>query len=320
MSKLLTITIPTYNRAEMLDAQFGRILNDIKGFENDCDILVNDNCSTDNTREIVNKWQLTFNELGISFKNYRHDHNIGGMLNIIGSIHSATGTYVWTLGDDDEIAPGTLPYIVHLLKKYSGLSLIMLDGIGRDANTMEIKHERFFDSTSDKPMNGAPQFEHFLENAIGGVMFISAMIYKTVFVQEALASWPSSNKNLASQAYWVAFCAARGDFIVTPTLHTLCVMGIGFTDKDKHWFFKIKFTDVPEVYMRLMLAGYSRHFCYRNVTFNLKSLASYRVFIGGVRREFGFTIRAYLRYLRCVLMARRLYITLGSLEKIKEKM
>ena len=304
----------------MLDAQFTRLADEIKGYENECDIVVNDNCSTDNTAEIVAKWQLIFEQQGICFTSNRTEHNIGGMPNIAGSIRAATGTYVWTLGDDDETAAGTLAHIIGLLKKHSTLSLIMLDGIGRDANTMEIKHHRFFDSTSEIPFNGAAQFEHFLESAIGGVMFISAMIYRTSLAQEAIASWPTSYNNLAGQAYWTAYCAARGSFIVTPTLHTVCVMGIGFTDKDRFWFFKIKFTDVPEVYMRLMLAGYSLDFCYRNVIYNLKSVASYRVFIGACRRWFRYSISFYSKYLRCVMRSRKLYKALNALETVKQRM
>ncbi|MGC3943251.1 MAG: glycosyltransferase [Chryseolinea sp.] len=319
MSRLLTITIPTYKRAQMLHDQFAWLSEELRGHEQHCDIVVSDNCSPDHTTDVIVKWRSEFVRREIPFTNYRHAENIGGMANIVASINAATGTYVWTLGDDDEINRGTLPYILKLLKRHSSLSLIMLDGIGRHAHTMEIKHPRFFDSTSDEPFHGAESFEHFLEDAIGGVMFISAMIYKTAIVQEALASWPTSKDNLAAQAYWTAYCAARGSFIVTPTLHTVAVMGIGFTDKDRFWFYKIKFTDVPAVYMRLMLAGYSLDFCYRNVTFNLRSFASWRVLIGALRRWFSFSVGFYYRYLKCVMMSRRLYYSLSFLEKVKTR-
>lgn len=319
MSRLLTITIPTYNRDQMLHDQLSWLSEELKGYEQECDIVVHDNCSTDNTSNVIDKWRAVFAVRGIPFTHYRHAENIGGMANIIASINAATGTYVWTLGDDDKITNGTLAYILKLLKKHSQLSLIMLDGIGQHAHTLEIKHPRFFDSATDEPYHGAACFEHFLENAIGGVMFISAMIYKTVIVKQALASWPTSKDNLAAQAYWTAYCAARGSFIVTPTQHTVCVMGIGFTDKDRFWFYKIKFTDVPAVYMRLMLAGYSLDFCYRNVTFNLRSVASYRVFIGALRRWFRFSVGFYYRYLKCVFLSSRLYYSLAFVERVKTR-
>lgn len=315
--KLLTIAIPSYNRAGLLNDQLTRLSNDMKGFEDDCDIVVNDNCSTDNTPGIINGWHLIFQELGITFTANNQDHHIGAMANVVASLNSATGDYVWTLGNDDVIQPGTIPYIVGLLKKYGNLALIMLDGIGRDQQTMEIKHECFFDSTTDKPVDGASKFEHFLEHGLAGVLFISNAIYNTKLVKEALISWPNSSDNLAAQAYWVAYCAARGSFIVTPTRHTETAMGIGCTDLDKHWHLKIKFTCVPEVYLRLMLAGYSRVFCLKNITANLRSMGAFRVLMGGMRRWFAFSINSYFDYLRFVLLAIRLNFTLSRLEKLK---
>ncbi|GCL41722.1 glycosyl transferase family protein [Dolichospermum planctonicum] len=45
MQKLLTIAIPTYNRAELLDKQLTWLSRAIKGFKTECEILVFDNCS-----------------------------------------------------------------------------------------------------------------------------------------------------------------------------------------------------------------------------------------------------------------------------------
>jgi hypothetical protein len=44
MNKLLTIAIPTYNRADLLDKQLTWLSQGIKGFESECEILVSDNC------------------------------------------------------------------------------------------------------------------------------------------------------------------------------------------------------------------------------------------------------------------------------------
>ena len=92
-------------------------------------------------------------------------------------------------------------------------------------------------------------------------MFISSAIYDTKLAKEALQNWPDSHKNLAAQAYWVAYCAAGGGFVVTADLKTECAMGIGFTDKDPKWSFKLQFRDMPEVYLKLMKSGYSKKFC-----------------------------------------------------------
>ena len=44
MQKLLTIAIPTYNRAALLDKQLAWLATAIKGFESECEIIISDNC------------------------------------------------------------------------------------------------------------------------------------------------------------------------------------------------------------------------------------------------------------------------------------
>lgn len=298
MSKLLTISIPTYNRAEMLDAQLTRLSAELEGFEDDCDIVVSDNCSTDGTADVIAKWHRRFKGR-LTFTTNRHTHNIGGMPNIAYCIQQATGTFVWSLGDDDPIQRGTVQYIVGKIKEHSGLSLILLNGYGRDKRTNQILQERWFDSTSDKPSgNSVSEFEVFLEKHMGGVLFISSAVYRTKLVHRAFASWPNSAKNLASQAFWVAYCAARGSFIVTPTLYTECAMGIGFTDKDPKWIFNIVYRAIPEVYIRLMKAGYSRRFCFRMLLQNIKSDSAWRVLLGGFVRWPGYAASGLAYYVR----------------------
>ena len=41
--KLLTIAVPTYNRAELLDKQLAWLAQAIQGFESECEIIISDN-------------------------------------------------------------------------------------------------------------------------------------------------------------------------------------------------------------------------------------------------------------------------------------
>lgn len=300
MAKLLTISIPTYNRARMLAGQFEWFAAEIKGYEAECDLVINDNCSTDDTEQVVAKWtealgsnvQVTYN---------RHQKNIGGMANIVHCLNAATGKFVWSLGDDDPIEKGTLSYLVSILKKHEDLSLVLLNGYGRDTNTGKIIHERWFESDSDEPRtNSAREFQHFLSRNMGGVLFISSAVYKTDVVKKALLTWPDTAKNLASQAYWVAYCAVHGTFIVTPKLYTECAMGIGFTDKDPQWMFKMAFMGIPEVYLKLMGVGFSRRFCFSRMVENFRSVNGWRILFGSFKRWFPFTTKGFIFYLSCV--------------------
>jgi hypothetical protein len=213
------------------------------------------------------------------------------------------------------IKKGTAPYIVTLLKRYENLSMVMLDGVGVDQITGEVKYERLFNSTTDKPSNGVSDFEHFLEHTMAGIFCISSAIYLTRLVQEACKTWPNSHQNYAAQVYWVAFCAARGNFVITPSQHTEVAIGIGFSDTDKRMSLKLTFMGVPEVFMTLMESGYSRSFCLKKVYANLFSLASYGVLAGGMRRWFSFSVGAYAKYLSVVFKAPFVAVLQGSSRK-----
>ncbi|HMG92566.1 MAG TPA: glycosyltransferase family 2 protein [Chryseolinea sp.] len=318
MAKLLTISIPTYNRASMLDAQLNWLSAELEGFEDECDIVVSDNCSNDSTADVIANWRRRF-EGRISFTTNRNDHNIGPMANIVYCIGQATSKFVWSLGDDDAIERGAIQYIVGKVKEHAHLSLILLNGYGRDVNTNKILQERWFDNTTDKlSIDGASEFETFLEHHMGGVLFISSAVYRTDLVHQAFAVWPDSANNMASQAFWVAYCAARGSFIVTSTLFTECAMGIGFTDKDPKWTLTIAYRAIPEVYIRLMRSGYSRRFCFNMMLHNVKSFSMWRVMAGGIRRWPLFATRGLVYYIRGLIVGAILFLCRDNKEIIDD--
>lgn len=113
--KLLTIAIPTYNRGEILKKSIIRLLNEIKGFENKINILISDNCSNDETKNIVKKIIDNGNSLDYNC----NAKNLGMDGNFIYCFKNAKSKYVWLLGDDDLIKKKSLKKIVKLLENYN---------------------------------------------------------------------------------------------------------------------------------------------------------------------------------------------------------
>jgi len=114
---LLTIAIPTYNRANYLDLCLRRIGEEIKklseGSSHLIDVYVSDNASSDNTLEIISKYQsLNLYALRV----VRNNINIGPDKNIAQCYDSAISPYVWILGDDDVILPGSLAKVLSILQ------------------------------------------------------------------------------------------------------------------------------------------------------------------------------------------------------------
>jgi abequosyltransferase len=307
MSKLLTISVPTYNRADHLDRQLTWIASEILGYEDDCEIIICDDCSTDKTQEILEMWRSALAPK-ISFTYHSNEENIGEMANIVSCLRKATGKFVWSLGDDDSVQNGTLGYLLSKIQEHSDLSVILLNGVGRDIETNKVVTESFFDSTTDRPStNSASEFEHFLECGLGGVLVISSAVYRTSLLRKAFLTWPDSARNGASQAYWVAFCAARGRFIVTPSVYTEYAMGTGSPDNDPQWIFNMIFYGIPDVYLRLMQSGYSRRFCLSMILRNLRSSNSWRILFGSLKRWPMFTTRGFIHYIRDIAIATWLF-------------
>lgn len=300
MNKLLSIVIPTFNRAALLEQQLSWLETAIQGFEAECEIIISDNCSTDNTQEIIKKWQPIFSKT--TFKSYRNQENIGLMPNIAFCIQAATGKYVWTVGDDDPIQDNALSFLLKTIKQNPATALIFLNCYGRDKLTNKITVERWFNSDSDTPLNnGKAALQRYLKESFGGVLFMTATVYKTALVQRALQEWPSSCKNLASQAYWTSFCATHGSVIVTKDNYLECTMHASYLEKDPKWSIMMRYRYIPEVYVKLLEIGYSKTFCWQMILQNIITKSDWIIFLGALKRWPILAINVIISYLVLIL-------------------
>ena len=146
------------------------------------------------------------------------------MANIVSCLRKATGKFVWSLGDDDLVQNGTVGYLLSKIKEQSNLSLILLNGFGRDKLTNKIVTERFFDSVTDCPStNSVSQFEHFLDSCMGGVLFISSAVYRTNLVHKGLFNLAGFCKELSFSGFLGGILCCTGKFYChTVSLHRMC--------------------------------------------------------------------------------------------------
>lgn len=108
-SPVLTFAIPTYNGAEFLAGAIDSIINEVAAekFE-DVEVLISDNCSTDGTREIAEKYQAAYPG---RVRYRRNAVNAGYDRNVDRAVREAKGEYVWLIGDDDYLSPGAVAVI-----------------------------------------------------------------------------------------------------------------------------------------------------------------------------------------------------------------
>jgi len=110
---ILTINIPTYNRAGYLARCLNSIHTQLNGdIADKIKVGVFDNASPDNTGEIV---ALAIAG-GLAIEYVRNASNIGPDNNIKQAYLSAKSKYVLVLGDDDVLLPGLLSYLVAMLQ------------------------------------------------------------------------------------------------------------------------------------------------------------------------------------------------------------
>lgn len=98
---LLTIALPTYNRARYLDRFFEHHLTAFGALGIDFEILASDNCSTDATPEIIAKWAARDSRI----RAVRQSENIGGYGNFLYCYRQSRGQFAIWVGDDDLLIP-----------------------------------------------------------------------------------------------------------------------------------------------------------------------------------------------------------------------
>lgn len=113
---LLSICIPTYNRGEILRETLKKITSE--SFEK-IEILVSDNASNDDTRNIVRK----YDSFGIKY--YRNSENMGVVFNIIKSLELSSGKYVVLSSDEDT---PIVRNILSAINRYDQFSVDFISG------------------------------------------------------------------------------------------------------------------------------------------------------------------------------------------------
>lgn len=111
---LLSICIPTWNRAKYLDISLNSFIDNLKDVQTgEVELLISDNASTDDTPIVVQKYI----DLGLPISYNRNEENIGAAGNFIKCMQWASGKYIQLLGDDDLLKCGAINLILKELRR-----------------------------------------------------------------------------------------------------------------------------------------------------------------------------------------------------------
>lgn len=145
----VSVCIPTYNRAAHLTNCLQSIISAKSRTGIDFQVCVSDNCSTDETGEVVRRAQAS-----IDIKYQKNPRNLGIPRNFLNVVRMADGEFVWLIGDDDLLLPHALEELSGLIAKHSDVDFFYVNAFHLTTEYVFSFPQPF--STSDLPQNMAP--------------------------------------------------------------------------------------------------------------------------------------------------------------------
>lgn len=116
---LLSICIPTYNRSHYLERALCSIINN-GDFDERTEIIISDNCSTDETEHIVKKYISNFSNIHY----HRNLINIKDR-NFFVALEHGSGRYLKLMNDTAQLKEGRLRMMLDIIKKTSQDRLLL---------------------------------------------------------------------------------------------------------------------------------------------------------------------------------------------------
>jgi len=111
MNKLLSVCIPTYNRSIFLKTNLEQLIQLCKPLQ--IPIYISDNCSTDDTGDMVAKMQENYDF--IFYKKLKENKGID--FNMDSVLNMSQTKFGWLFSDDDEMHEESLAYIYDLINE-----------------------------------------------------------------------------------------------------------------------------------------------------------------------------------------------------------
>ena len=123
---LLSLCVPTYNRASLLAVSLRAILSQLTpAMAGQVEVVVLDNASPDETPQVVAEAQADFPAAVV--RHVRRPENIGCDGNFTDAPNHVGGEFVYLLSDDDVLLPGAVETLLGLIQAYPHLDAFALN-------------------------------------------------------------------------------------------------------------------------------------------------------------------------------------------------
>lgn len=190
---LLSICIPTWNRAKFLRLSLESFLEQLRGVDRqEVELFVSDNCSDDETPMVVEEYI----QKGLPITYNRNEENVGAAGNFVKCMQWASGKYIYLLGDDDILEDDALIYLLDAIRN-------------NDYGLIHI-HE-FKDITEEMKVYTNP--ESFLNQISYWITFMSGSIFRKDVVGQINPS-KYVGTHLLQMPFYIASALSRKENLI----------------------------------------------------------------------------------------------------------
>lgn len=170
MTPLLSICIPTYNRAPFLKNCLRQLSEQLQTNPLALEILVSDNGSPDETESMVRESIKDFTHT--PFRYSRNATNEGVEKNLLKLSQMAQGKYIWFMGDDDGFLPGALSSVMRYIEE--GNDLIICNWINTPHEALSPRENFDFGDSADRYFHTP---NDFMSQLLFHISFMSSLIF-----------------------------------------------------------------------------------------------------------------------------------------------
>jgi glycosyltransferase involved in cell wall biosynthesis len=164
----LSICITTFNRAAFIGATLESILIQAT---NDCEVVVLDGGSTDDTERVVSEYTRRFNKL----RYVRQDVNNGFDRDCDCVVGLARGEYCWLMTDDDLLKPGAVAAVLKAFRW--DLSLVIVNVEFRDFSMSKVLQRRRIEFESDR-VYGLGEMDRLFVDMVDVLKYVGSVVIK----------------------------------------------------------------------------------------------------------------------------------------------
>jgi Glycosyl transferase family 2 len=208
---LLTLCLATYNRARYLDRYLTHHLTALDAFGIDYELVISDNCSTDETPGIVARYAAAHPQIRAS----RQTENVGAYPNILKTLHQARGEIVISIADDDMMVPHQLLNYVKRMDEDRDLVMLQSPWYLLDETRDNAIMGKFYDLPAERRFSYG-DFAPCLEFILNGHVFPECWLLRANAVSRVIGpphSYAYSFFNMIGRAL------SLGDVLFSPEPH-----------------------------------------------------------------------------------------------------